>query len=579
MPPLQSHMEEPAGDAKDAFSIWLHEYGKASLYTRLDGQKDESSELAQLTQSAQNLREETKSQISRVIKEFSGLSTEDMETCLRYVRDMPIFPVRWLILSPYFPDTMFSSQGLTAYTFTHLQLCAPRGSNKSVYKTFAYRRSQLDSLIERWVRLGDEWCISCYYMIEEKLLDILRDAHVRADQHRCNTKLIDGTKLLKEDILNLAVLAAMAVTGPSMKHVLTTTAAQAKALLLETEGDFDEWLRRCCLNALVTLARANGIYPSNIFLNEGRVEDLTFRTRGGFGLVFEGCLNSRAVAVKEYSVTRESDLQSLMKDLCNEAVMWRHLHHPNCLPFYGIYQIPGQISVSLVSPWMRSGTLLSYLAANPEANRTLLVLDVVRGLHHLHSMKPHIAHRDLKPENIVVSNNGRACLADFGVMRVFDSQAHLRTATVDLNVLGTLVYMAPELHMATTGEEIRTINKRACDLYALGFTVYATYTGQHAFRDIIIPGVVSGMVIQGQRPEFRKDAITPDMWSFIEMLWDQDPSTRRTTEVALAWMEHKATLEKLDTSRPAFDQDWDIELMGGKAKGGPFSLGLGPANM
>lgn len=100
-----------------------------------------------------------------------------------------------------------------------------------------------------------------------------------------------------------------------------------------------------------------------------------------------------------------------------------------------------------------------------------------------------MAHRDLKPvrrltdlivnssfthfltkENILVSDRGRACLTDFGLATTFDTQAYMES--VQRNICGTWQYMAPELHNANAQQEFDKINKRACDIYALGCTIY-----------------------------------------------------------------------------------------------------------
>jgi len=77
--------------------------------------------------------------------------------------------------------------------------------------------------------------------------------------------------------------------------------------------------------------------------------------------------------------------------------MWRHLTHPNILPFLGITVTPPQ----LISNWMSGGELRPYIKSNPEADRLGLVgvppvvlshayshyqlSEVAKGLHYIHS--------------------------------------------------------------------------------------------------------------------------------------------------------------------------------------------------
>ena len=54
---------------------------------------------------------------------------------------------------------------------------------------------------------------------------------------------------------------------------------------------------------------------------------------------------------------------------CQEAVVWKHLTHPNVLPLLGVTVTPFQ----LISNWMSGGDLPDYLKENPDADRLGLV--------------------------------------------------------------------------------------------------------------------------------------------------------------------------------------------------------------
>ncbi|EQC40213.1 serine/threonine protein kinase [Saprolegnia diclina VS20] len=83
-----------------------------------------------------------------------------------------------------------------------------------------------------------------------------------------------------------------------------------------------------------------------------------------------------------------------------------------------------------------------------------IALDVIRGVDYLHKKK--IVYCDLKSENVLVSDDGHAKLADFGI-----SQQTTRRG--DAKQQGTPQYMAPEL----TGSAAAAPTY-ASDVYAFG---------------------------------------------------------------------------------------------------------------
>ncbi|KIJ18500.1 hypothetical protein PAXINDRAFT_8747 [Paxillus involutus ATCC 200175] len=139
---------------------------------------------------------------------------------------------------------------------------------------------------------------------------------------------------------------------------------------------------------------------------------------------------------------------------------------------------------------------------------------------------------DLKPDTILVANEGSACITCYWLMSTSN---------------GTSNYIAPELHKTFDEEARRRVRRRPCDMYALGCTIYAAYTGRDRFRGFS-KVQITVQVMYDRRPDFPKGVISPD----IVNLWSPKPSERLTCERAVTCMEHKAISEGIDTSLPTF---------------------------
>jgi serine/threonine protein kinase len=149
-----------------------------------------------------------------------------------------------------------------------------------------------------------------------------------------------------------------------------------------------------------------------------------------------------------------------------EAKTIASLEHPAIVPVYDYGEDDGLLY--LVMRYMPGGSLADRLEAGP-----LTIEESAEILQRLGSAldrahRQGIIHRDLKPSNVLFDQYGDAFLADFGIVRVSDSDSNL---TASGSLMGTPMYMSPE---QVYGD--KELDGRS-DIYALGVILFQMLTG------------------------------------------------------------------------------------------------------
>ncbi|KAJ7468568.1 kinase-like domain-containing protein [Mycena latifolia] len=249
---------------------------------------------------------------------------------------------------------------------------------------------------------------------------------------------------------------------------------------------------------------------------------------GAYSDIYKASYHGTPVAVKAMrTFHRGSDLRHFRSKLCQEAIIWKGLSHPNLLPLIGVDQESFLSSLCLVSPWMEHGNVLNYLEKNGRVNVNEILLEIAEGLNYLHSQN--IVHGDLRGTNVLIDQHLRACITDFGLSSLSDVPAGN-----GLEQLGSLRWMAPELidPGSYSGQFSPT---QASDVYAFGCVCLELYTGQPLFANV--SDIKAMFKIMGglcpERPSTTNPIMTDPVWQLIIRCWDRNWATRPTMEKIL----------------------------------------------
>jgi serine/threonine protein phosphatase PrpC len=139
-----------------------------------------------------------------------------------------------------------------------------------------------------------------------------------------------------------------------------------------------------------------------------------------------------------------------------------------------------------------------------------IAIKLARAVAALH--RADIIHRDIKPDNVILEREGSLKLIDLGVVRV----PGLEDAPPE-NIPGTPAYMAPEMFAGEPGNE-------ATDLYALGVTMFRTFTGEFPYGNADATGPP-----RRERPK-ALSALRPDLPAWLQAVLGRaiaiDPAER-----------------------------------------------------
>ena len=173
----------------------------------------------------------------------------------------------------------------------------------------------------------------------------------------------------------------------------------------------------------------------------------------------------RQVAIKAVRLQSSNDSTTTIENLLQEARTVSQMQHANIVSIYDIGNDPA--NPYLVLEYIEGQTLQQRLQSPIELGEALHIMtDVLRGVAAAHERG--IIHCDLKPANIMITRDGQAKVADFGLATLVGQ------ATGDGEQLaGTPQYMAPEY---IESRQRQTVS----DVFSLGLIFYQLLTGRLA---------------------------------------------------------------------------------------------------
>jgi len=188
---------------------------------------------------------------------------------------------------------------------------------------------------------------------------------------------------------------------------------------------------------------------------------------GGMAVVYKAkChLLDRYVAVKILKEQYSSD-SDFVEKFKNEATAAASLSHNNIV---NIYDVGSENNINyIVMEYVNGKTLKKIITENTRLSypKTInIAIQIASGLECAH--KNNLIHRDIKPHNILVTEDGVAKVADFGIAKVANSM----TITNSGQIIGSAHYFSPE--QAKGGFVDCTT-----DIYSLGIVMYEMVTGK-----------------------------------------------------------------------------------------------------
>ncbi|KAF9641934.1 kinase-like protein [Thelephora ganbajun] len=236
----------------------------------------------------------------------------------------------------------------------------------------------------------------------------------------------------------------------------------------------------------------------------------------GFVDIWKGDYRGNPVCIKAIRTRSTTNSEKIKRTFYHEVEGCKHFSHLNVLPVLQISET--LFPLCIVSPWMPDGNISQYTQKNPSVSRLMLLAEVCNGLSYLHGQD--ISHGCIAPGNILITQDGRACLGDFGILSGFSDLSFIRFK------LGTARYMALE--------QVSLFNSspsKKSDVYSLAMTSFTVLTRVLPYGGVRDHHSLMVRIKSGERPPRPKNPdgtrwLQDSIWGMITTCWSEDQKQR-----------------------------------------------------
>ena len=255
---------------------------------------------------------------------------------------------------------------------------------------------------------------------------------------------------------------------------------------------------------------------------------------GSYGKVYKAKHTMSHIVVAIKVIPIDNDLEELNKEI---NALKKVSHSDYIVRYHGNYQHDNNLYI--VMDLCEAGSVCDILTVCKRELKEEEIRDITAattlGLSHLH--KHRLIHRDVKAGNILLTNEGNAKLADFGVSAQVTTMNGKRDT-----LIGTPYWMAPEVIQETKYDS-------KCDVWSLGITLIEMAEGVPPL-DHIHPMRAIFQIPKRDPPKFQH----PEKWSdtmidFLAKCLVKDPEGRMSSTDLLEHEFIKAAVERLEQNK------------------------------